>query len=132
MEPYKPAHPSLFGRWLMPVIISLLQSYTWYTVFFVDTHPGWRIWIGLVAWLTILYSSVKHAQVGIWVTLIWLAISVLGLLTFLPWFTSWGFQIGPVPVPLGQPTAWLLLIVHASINFNALVDAYLDYRERKQ
>jgi hypothetical protein len=35
-------------------------------------------------------------------------------------------------IPIGQPIGWLLLIVHGALNFDAQVDAYLDYQERNK
>jgi len=61
-----------------------------------------------------------------------LLLATFNLLTFYAETQTFGFSVAGVQSPEIQPWSLLLLVVYGIVNYNLLVDWYLDYKEGKQ
>ena len=125
------AKPSPVGRWLVPILLVTLLGYTWFTLQTSDVNPLWQHWLGLFGIIAVAFACFRDARFGVLITTVYVILAIFSLFALLPSLTITRFNVGPLPIPIGQPVAWPFFIVHICLNFNALVDYYLDWKENK-
>ena len=132
MQPHElSVEPSLVGRWLIPVLLTILLGYTWFILLSDELYPLWQHWLALIGIMIVLFVNYRKDRPGILTTAVYLLLGIFCLFALLPSLTRSSIRIGPLPIPLGQLIAWPFLIVHVWINFNPLIDYYLDWKENK-
>ena len=120
----------------IPVLIPLailggILIYCWTTFITTDLIGTWRHYIGITMYLIIvamLFKSIKYSTILLGVYLLFATFSLLAITPAIS--TSW-IRIGPVSTPPVQLLSLGIFILYAILNFNPLVDFYLDYKEAK-
>jgi len=122
---------------LIPLLlIAGFIIYTWVTVLTGDNVLVWRHYSGLVLFVPLIYFFTKNFRKTNLGTLIYLILGICNVLTLTPsviWDT-YGIRIGSVNIetPPFQPLSFGLLILLCVLNFDTLVDIYLDFKEMRQ
>jgi hypothetical protein len=117
-------------------IIGTLLIYSWMTFSLTDVRPTWRQFVGLGLFLPIVYMFFKNSSGTIISTAIHLLLGTINALSLTPSVTSnsYGIKMGSVEVwtPTFQLISFGILILFFIINFEAIVDRYLDYEEDRK
>lgn len=96
----------------VPIVLLIVYSAVEWT-----GVPGivikWQTYLGFgLLLLTLIAFMLKH-QIGILLTLILIILGFLGLISLTPAiFTGGSLNIGNIQMPLGEPSFFLLLIIH--------------------
>ena len=94
-----------------------------------DVSPVWQHYLAIGGFVMILLAMIKSLTAARILLGIY---SLLAIVSLSYGIFSWGFAIGPLPIPLGQPRGWLVLIVYGILNFDLLCEDYFTYKERKK
>jgi hypothetical protein len=122
---------------LIPLLlIAGLILYTWITVLTGDNVLVWRHYTGLILFVPLIYLFTKNFRKTILGTVIYLIFGICNVLTLTPsiiW-NSYGIRIGSanIETPPFQLLSFGLLILLCVLNFDTLVDIYLDFKEMRQ
>ena len=122
---------------LIPLLlIAGLILYTWITVLTGDYVLVWRHYAGLVLFVPLIYLFTKNRRKTIFGTVIYLILGICNVLTLTPsiiW-NSYGIHLGSanIETPSFQLLSFGLLILLCILNFDTLVDIYLDFKEMRQ
>ncbi len=114
------------------VIVAGLLIYCWTIILLTDTLATWRHYVGLGLFLILIFfyfKSYKLTAIGTGIYLLLATFNVLAMTAEIN--TSW-LRIGPVETPPVQLLSLGLFILFAILNFDLLIDIYLDYKEGKQ
>jgi hypothetical protein len=122
---------------LVPLtIIAGFLIYTWTTFLLTDISPSWRHYVGLSLFAAIIFMYFKTFSGTIMATSAFLLLGTINLLTLTPSVTSdsYGIRIGSVELwtPTFQLLSFGLLILYCILNFDTIVNIYLDYKEAKE
>lgn len=114
------------------VIVAGLLIYCWTIILSTDILATWRHYVGLGLFVVIIFFYLKSFKLTAIATGLYLLLATFNALAMTPEIgTSW-LRIGPVETPPIQLLSLGLFILFFIINFDPLVDMYLDYKEAKQ
>lgn len=122
---------------LIPLLlIAGLILYTWITVLTGDNVLVWRHYTGLVLFVPLIYLFTKSFRKTVLATIIYLILGICNVLTLTPaiiW-NSYGIRIGSanIETPPFQILSFGLLVLLCILNFDTIVDIYLDFKEMRQ
>ncbi|MES1221708.1 MAG: hypothetical protein ABUT20_39790 [Bacteroidota bacterium] len=118
----------------LAIIIGFL-IYSWFTFLFTDLLATWRHYLAVGLFAIVIFLFFKNPAKAIIATIIYLLIGTSNLLALTPSITSgsYGLKIGPAEIwtPAFQPLSFGILILFCILNFDSLVNIYLDYKEAK-
>ncbi|HEX9513364.1 MAG TPA: hypothetical protein VF939_22895 [Puia sp.] len=111
------------------LIISLIVLYTWFEIITTEYIATWRHYVALtlVAINAALYF-VKYKK-AVLLTGIILILATFNLLSFFTIIQTSFLGFGSVTTPEIQLKSLLLLVIYCAINFNLLINWYLDMKE---
>ena len=121
---------------LIPIlIIGGFLIYTWATFIFTNVVSTWRHYLSTILYFIILILFFKNQRATILAILIYLILGTLNILTLTPSVTSdsYGVGIGSVELwtPKFQTLSFALLVLTIILNFDTIVNWYLDYKDSK-
>lgn len=122
---------------LIPLLlIAGLILYTWITVLTGDNVLMWRHYTGLVLFVPLIYLFTKNFRKTVLATIIYLILGICNVLTLTPaiiW-NSYGIRIGSanIETPPFQILSFGLWVLLCILNFDTIVDIYLDLKEMRQ
>ena len=120
-------------RLLVPlVIIVALIAYSCTTMLANDVSPVWQHYLAIGGFVMILLAMIKSLTAARILLGIYSLLAIVNIVSLSYGIFSWGFAIGPLPIPLGQPRGWLVLIVYGILNFDLLCEDYFTNKERKE
>ncbi len=120
-------------RLLVPlVIIVALIAYSCTTMLANDVSPVWQHYLAIGGFVMILLAMIKSLTAARILLGIYSLLAIVNIVSLSYGIFSWGFAIGPLPIPLGQPRGWLVLIVYGILNFDLLCEDCFTYKERKK
>jgi hypothetical protein len=113
------------------LIISLIVLYTWFEIITTEYIATWRHYVALtlIAINAVLYF-VRYKPAVLLTGLI-LILATFNLLSFFTIIQTSGLTIMGVSTPEIQLKSLLLLVIYCVINFNILINWYLDMKEGK-
>ena len=122
---------------LIPIIvIATILVYTWSIILFTDTSATWMHYTGLSLFTILICVFGKDLKKSIIATGTFLILGTCNLFTLTPSITtnSYGIKIGSVEIwtPAFQLLSFGLLVFYCILNFDNLVDIYLDYKETRE
>ena len=97
-----------------------------------DVSPVWQHYLAIGGFVMILLAMIKSLTAARILLGIYSLLAIVNIVSLSYGIFSWGFAIGPLPIPLGQPRGWLVLIVYGILNFDLLCEDYFTYKERKK
>jgi len=111
------------------LIISLVVLYSWFEIITMEYIATWRHYaaLALVAINAVLYF-VRYKPAVLLTGLI-LILATFNLLSFFTIIQTSGLVIMGVPTPEIQLKSLLLSVIYCAINFDVLVNWYLDMKE---
>jgi cell division protein FtsW (lipid II flippase) len=115
----------------LTIVVGLL-IYCWTIIISTDVLATWRHYVGLGLFLFLMFffiQSFKLAAIGTGFYLLLATFNVLSITAETS--TSW-LRIGPIETPPIQLLSLGIFILFAILNFDSLIDSYLDYKESKQ
>lgn len=114
------------------LIVVALLFYTWTNIIVGNSMARWQHYTGLAGFLVIIiallfsYRNTTTIAIGVY-----LILGIFSLLAITPSVTTVGVRIGALATPGIQVVPLALFIIYAFLNFNALCDMYLDYKEKQ-
>jgi len=118
------------------IVIAGFLGYCWYIILFTEIEATWRHYMAIILFIPLLVLFKKEFKKSVLLTGVYLVLGTCNLLTLTPSVTSnsYGIRIGSVEVwtPTFQLYSFLLLILYFLVNFNTLVNYYLDYQDSKK
>jgi len=118
------------------IIIGGILFYCWSIILFTEIEATWRHYLAVILFMPILILYKRDFKKGVLFTGVYLILGTCNLLTLTPSLTSnsYGVRIGSVEVwtTTFQLYSFLILILFFLINFNTLVNYYLDYQDSKK
>jgi len=126
----------LIVRIIPLLILGIILVYTWYTILTTEYYATVRHILALVLFAGNLILYFFRFRYAVLLTGVILILGTFNLLAFFPDITSTSFFVKIRDVEIATPSIqWkplLLLIFYCTVNFNFLVNLYLDYRDRKK
>ncbi|MEO6722259.1 MAG: hypothetical protein ABIN67_17965 [Ferruginibacter sp.] len=122
---------------LIPLtIIAGFLLYSWGTFLFTEVVATWRHYLALGLFAILVFLYFKSFKKTVVATGLYLIIGTCNFLTLTPsvrW-DSYGLKVVSVEIstPRFQLLSFGLLTLFCILNFDILVDMYLDYNERKK
>jgi hypothetical protein len=122
---------------LIPIsIVAILIIYTWVYNLTNGLFGLWKHYLTLVLFLPIVYLFFNNYKGAIIATGLYLLLGTFGLLALTPRLTTTSYFVKIVSVEIGTPQIqwWIfgLLILFLILNFEPLVNLYLDFKEKKE
>jgi len=118
---------------LTPLIITAgLIFYCWIIILSKDTSATWRHYVGLGLFVTLIYVYYKSYKMTVIGTGIFFLLATFNLLAITAEISTSWLRIGPIETPPVQLLSLGLLILFGILNFDPIIDIYLDYKESKQ
>ena len=123
---------------LIPVVITgAFLTYTCCVILFTDVCATWRHYLSLICFLVLIYILTKNNfKKSLFAATIFLIAGTTNLFVLTPSITSHSYGITvagfTIATPPFQLLSFLIFILFCILNFNALADAYLDYKEIKE
>ncbi len=118
------------------LILSIILAYTWYIILTTEYFSTIRHIIALVLFLGNLLLYFFRFRYAVLLTGAILILATFNLLAFFPdiMSTSYFIKIGSVEIatPSIQWKPLLLLVFYCIVNFNFLINLYLDFKEKKK
>jgi hypothetical protein len=118
------------------IIIGGILLYCWSIILFTEIEATWRHYLAIILFIPLLILFKRDFKKDVLFTGVYLILGTCNLLTLTPSVTSnsYGVRIGSVEVwtPTFQLYSFLILILFFMINFNTLVNYYLDYQDSKK
>lgn len=114
------------------LIAALVLLYCWINIIVTDNAATLRHYITLVLMLANSILYFKSYKWAVLFTGVILLLATVNLLTLYAATQTFYIAIAGVQMPEIQYWSLLLLVVYGVINYNRLVDWYLDYREGRQ
>jgi hypothetical protein len=118
------------------IIIAGILAYSWSIILFTEIEATWRHFLALILFIPLVLLFKNYFKKSVLFTGIYLILGTCNLLTLTPSETSnsYGLRIGSMEVwtPTFQLYSFLLLILFFLVNFNTLVNYYLDYQDAKK
>ena len=117
---------------LIPIlVIGAMLVYSWTTFLTTDLIASWRHYIGSVVYIIIVVTFFLNIKFSTILLGVYLLFATFNLLAVTPSISTNWIQIGPVSTPPVQLVSLGIFVLYAILNFNPIVDFYLDYKERK-
>jgi hypothetical protein len=122
---------------LIPLfIIGGLLIYSWAVILFTEVDATWRHYLALALFGGLIFLFFKNFTKTILATGVYLILGTCNLLALTPSVTtnSYGLRIGSLELwtPTFQLLSFGLLLLFFFLNFDSLVNIYLDYKEARQ
>lgn len=118
---------------LIPLAIAAgLLIYCWTIILSIDTLATWRHYVGIVLFLTLIFFYFKSYKLTVIGTGIYFLLATFNVLSMTAEISTSWLRIGPVQTPPVQLLSLGLFILFGILNFDPLIDMYLDYKEAKQ
>jgi hypothetical protein len=118
------------------IIIGGLLIYSWILFLFTDAVPTWRHYLALLLFIVLILLFVKDskkANLGIGLYLI---LCTFNLLALTPSVTTnaYGIDLGSLKLwtPNFQLLSFGLLLLFLILNFDTLINTYLDFKDKKK
>lgn len=113
------------------LIISLIVLYTWFQIITTEYIATWRHYVALaLVVINVGLYFVRYKQ-AVLLTGIILILATVNLLSFFTIIQTSGLTIMGVSTPEIQLKSLLLLVIYCAINFNLLMNWYLDMKEER-
>jgi hypothetical protein len=119
-------------------ILTFSMIYCWGDFILTNSHPYYSNYLGLLLFLPLVYFLLKDKTLkkAIVFTGVYLGLATINLVSFLPFHTSTFFELttGSFDInwkPELNLFALFLFITYLIMNFGALIEIYLDYKEIK-
>ena len=109
-----------------------LLIYCWTIILSTETLATWRHYVGLGLFLILTIFYFKSYKLTVIGTGIYFLLATFNLLSMTAEVTTSWLRIGPVQTPPIQLLSIGLFILFAILNFDPLIDIYLNYKEAKQ
>lgn len=117
----------------IPLVITAgILIYCWTVILSKDILATWRHYVGLGLFLILTYFYFKSYKITVVGTGIYFLLATCNVLAITPEINASWLRIGPVETPPIQLLSLGLLILFSILNFDPLIDIYLDYKEAKQ
>ena len=121
---------------LIPLaIIAGILLYTWTTILFTGIVATWRHYMATIPLLVLIFRFFKKTNIALPGIIFYLILGTCNLLTLTIEVStiSYGVKIGSVSIstPPFQLLSFSLLIFVLIVNFDILINMYLDYKETK-
>ncbi len=113
-------------------IIAGLLIYCWITILATDTLATWRHYVALGLFPVLILLYFKSFTLTVIGTGLYLLLATLNVLSITAEISAGWFRIGPVETPHVQLLSLGLLILFLILNFDTLINIYLDYKESKK
>jgi hypothetical protein len=114
------------------VLLAAFQVYCWTIFWITDFVATWRHYVGIILYLITVVVFFKGLRLAAFIVGLYLILGTFNLLAITPEIkTSW-INIGPLSTPPVQLLSLGLFILYFILNFNSLIEYYLDYKEAKQ
>src|SRR5450432_99273 len=107
------------------IIIGGILLYCWSIILFTEIEATWRHYMAVILFIPVLILFKRNFKKDVLFT---------GVYLILVTSNSYGVRISSVEVwtPTFQLYSFLILILFFLINFNTLVNYYLDYQDSKK
>lgn len=120
-------------RLLLPLVIILaLIAYSCSTMLANNVSLIWQHYLAIGGFVMILLVMIKSLTAARILLGIYSLLAIINMVSLSYGIFSWGFAIGTLPIPLGQPRGWLVLIFYGILNFDLLCDDYFTYKEKNE
>ncbi len=121
---------------LIPLgLITGLIIYSWISFLLTDMTPTWRHYSALVLFAVLVYLYFKSFAKTVIATGLYFLLATLNALSMTPErITGWsrfGTPLGSIETPHFQILSLMLLVLFLVLNFDTMIDIYLDYKEAK-
>jgi hypothetical protein len=114
-----------------PFIIAGLIVYCWIKILSTDVVATWQHYLALGLFIVLVVFLVKSFKTAVVATGLYLMLATFAVLSLTPEVnTSW-LTIGSIDTPHINILSFGLLILFLILNFDKLIDIYLDYKETK-
>jgi len=118
------------------IIIAVILAYSWSIILLTEIEATWRHYLALLLFIPLLILFKKDFKKAVLSTGLYLILGTCNLITLTPSVTSnsYGIRIGAIELwtPTFQLYSFLILILFFLMNFNTLVNYYLDYQDSKK
>jgi len=109
---------ALVGISIYTVIIFLTDSY-------IASWPQYLAFVLLIANGAVYFYQFKYGVLGTGVLLV---VAMFARISFFPWIATWGIRI-VIDLPKFEPNMLGLFVLYFLLNFNMLMNWYLDVKE---
>src|SRR6478609_5008293 len=114
-----------------PFIIAGLIVYCWIKILSTDVVATWQHYLALGLFIVLVVFLVKSFKTAVVATGLYLMLATFAVLSLTPEVnTSW-LTIVLIDTPHINILSFGLLILFLILNFDKLIDIYLDYKETK-
>ena len=118
---------------LIPLtIISGLLIYSWTTILLTDIIATWQHYLALGLYAVLVFLYFKSFTKTLIATGLYLLLATFNVFSITPGISESWFKIFGIETPHFQPLSLGILILYFILNFDTLVNIYLDYKETKQ
>ena len=118
------------------VIIGGLLMYTWIIFLSSKAVAGWRQYLSTALFVVLVFLFFKNFKASVFGAAFYLVLCSFNLLALAPSLVSnsYGLGIGSMEIwtPKFSLLAFGLLLLFLVLNFDTLVNIYLDYKEKKE
>lgn len=116
-------------------LIAGLLIYCWIIILFTNINATWRHYLAFLLFIGLIFLFYKSLTKAVLGTGLYLIIGTCNFLALTPSITtnSYGIRIGSLELetPTFQLLSFGLLLLFFILNFDTLINIYLDYKERK-
>jgi len=117
---------------LIPLaIITGLLIYSWTMFLLTDIAATWRHYLALGLFAVLVYLYFKSLTKTVVATGIYLLLATLNALSMTPEIITGWFRIGSIETPHFQLLSLGFLVLFLVLNFDTMINMYLDYKESK-
>lgn len=114
------------------VIVAGLLIYCWAIILSTDILATWRHYIGLGLFLILILLYFKSTALTIVGTGVYLLLATFNVLSITAVITTHWVRIGPVQTPPVQLLSFGHFILFAILNFDQMIEIYLDFKEARE
>ncbi|MDB5223722.1 MAG: hypothetical protein JWN83_2389 [Chitinophagaceae bacterium] len=117
---------------LIPLaMIGLLNIYCWFIILTTNSIATWQHYIGLIFFLVLLFLFFKNERIALLAIGVYLLFAIFNLLAMTSEITTSWFRIASFETPHFQLLSLGLFTLYFILNNGALIDMYLDRKEKK-
>jgi len=114
---------------IIPLVLSTgLIIQCWIIILTTDILANWRHYTGLGLFLILIVLYFKSYKLTIIGTGIFLILATFNVLSITAQISTSGLKIGPIQTPSIQLLSLGLFILYFILNFDAIIDIYLKYK----
>lgn len=114
------------------VIIAGLLIYCWITILTQDYVVRWQHVLAIVLFAVVVFIFFKNFTKAIISTGAFLLLGTCNAFSMTPDINMTWFKVGPLETPPFNLLSFGLLILFLILNFDTMVNLYLDYKEAKR